>query len=232
LRQGVYLPHACGHGLCGTCKVDILEGDIDIGDEASPFALMDFERDEGKALTCCCTPTSDLVIEADVEEEPDAQNIPVQDYTGKVVRLEKLTPRILGIFLEVEGDGVEFQSGQYANLHIPGLDTPRPFSMAQSPNEKNILEFFTEAKNIVDKEGKSIFFTIHKHAIPQDLMIRIRSICDAHISLTIKEVRDKVIRFINVNKIRGASKSTNIIIGFEVDPAFGVKVIPFSSAKA
>jgi len=99
-------------------------------------------------------------------------------------------------------------------------------------NEKNILEFFTEAKNIVDKEGKSIFFTIHKHAIPKDLMIRIRSICDAHISLTIKEVRDKVIRFINVNKIRGASRSTNIIIGFEVDPAFGVKVIPFSSAKA
>ncbi len=141
LRQGVYLPHACGHGLCGTCKVDVLEGDIDIGDEASPFALMDFERDEGKALTCCCTPTSDLVIEADVEEEPDAENIPVQDYTGKVVRLEKLTPRILGIFLEVEGDGVEFQSGQYANLHIPGLDTPRPFSMAQSPNDKNILEF-------------------------------------------------------------------------------------------
>lgn len=141
LRQGVYLPHACGHGLCGTCKVDVLEGDIDIGDEASPFALMDFERDEGKALTCCCTPTSDLVIEADVEEEPDAENIPVQDYTGKVVRLEKLTPRILGILLEVEGDGVEFQSGQYANLHIPGLDTPRPFSMAQSPNDKNILEF-------------------------------------------------------------------------------------------
>jgi len=141
LRQGVYLPHACGHGLCGTCKVDVLEGEVDIGDEASPFALMDFERDEGKCLTCCCKPMSDLVIEADVEEEPDAENIPVRDYDGKVIRLEKLTPRILGIFLEVEGDGVEFQSGQYANLHIPGLEIPRPFSMAQSPNEKNILEF-------------------------------------------------------------------------------------------
>ncbi|MCX2975450.1 2Fe-2S iron-sulfur cluster binding domain-containing protein [Halieaceae bacterium IMCC8485] len=141
LRQGVYLPHACGHGLCGTCKVDILEGDIEIGDEASPFALMDFERDEGKGLTCCCKPLSDLVIEADVEEEPDAQYIPVKDYIGTVVKLEKLTPRILGVFLEVEGDGLEFQSGQYANLHIPGLDTPRPFSMAQSPNDKNIIEF-------------------------------------------------------------------------------------------
>ena len=29
LRQGVYLPHACNHGLCGTCKVEVLEGEAD-----------------------------------------------------------------------------------------------------------------------------------------------------------------------------------------------------------
>ena len=141
LRQGVYLPHACGHGLCGTCKVDVLEGEVEIGEEASPFALLDFERAEGKCLTCCTVPESDLVIEADVEEEPDAKHIPVRDFVGTVVKLEKLTPRILGVFLQVENDEIEFQSGQYANLHIPGLDVPRPFSMAQSPNEKTVLEF-------------------------------------------------------------------------------------------
>ena len=37
LRQGVYLPHACGHGLCGTCKVDVLEGEVDIGEEAVSY---------------------------------------------------------------------------------------------------------------------------------------------------------------------------------------------------
>lgn len=140
LRMGIYLPHACGHGLCGTCKVDILEGDVNQG-EASSFALLDFERDEGKCLTCCAQPESDLVIEADVDEEPDAANIPVQDFSGKVIKIEKLTPRISGIFLEIEEGELTFQSGQYANLHIPGLDTPRPFSMAQSPNEKTIIEF-------------------------------------------------------------------------------------------
>ena len=39
LRAGVYLPHACGHGLCGTCKVDVLEGEVDHG-AASDFALL------------------------------------------------------------------------------------------------------------------------------------------------------------------------------------------------
>ena len=140
LRQGIYLPHACGHGLCGTCKVDILDGEVSQGD-ASLFALLDFERDEGKCLTCCAQPESDLVIEADVDEEPDAENIPVRDFVGTVIKIEKLTPRIVGIFLEIEEGEMAFQSGQYANLHIPGLDTPRPFSMAQSPNEKTIIEF-------------------------------------------------------------------------------------------
>ena len=31
LRQGIYLPHACGHGLCGTCKVQVCGGEVDHG---------------------------------------------------------------------------------------------------------------------------------------------------------------------------------------------------------
>ena len=52
LRAGIWLPHACCHGLCATCKVQVLDGEIDHG-EASSFALMDFERDGGRTLACC-----------------------------------------------------------------------------------------------------------------------------------------------------------------------------------
>ncbi len=78
LRQGVWLPFACGHGTCGTCKVQVLDGDAEVGD-ASPFALMDMERDEGKVLACCATPESDLVIEADIDVDPDFLGCPVGD---------------------------------------------------------------------------------------------------------------------------------------------------------
>lgn len=140
LRAGLYLPHACGHGLCSTCKVDVLEGEVDFGD-ASPFALMDIERSEGKCLTCCAVPTSDLVIEADVEEEPDAQSHAVQDYVAVVTKIEEFTPRIKGIFLALEGEGIDFQAGQYINVHIPGLDgAPRAFSIASPPSSKNLVE--------------------------------------------------------------------------------------------
>ena len=63
LRAGIYLPHACCHGLCATCKVQVVDGEVDHG-VASSFALMDFERDENKCLACCAMPESDLVIEA------------------------------------------------------------------------------------------------------------------------------------------------------------------------
>ncbi len=140
LRAGIYLPHACGHGLCGTCKVTVVEGEVDHG-AASPFALMDIEREEGKCLACCATALSDITLEADLEEDPDAQNHPVRDFIGVVSKIETLTPRIKSIFLAIENGGIEFQSGHYINLYIPGMeDKPRAFSIASPPSEKNLIE--------------------------------------------------------------------------------------------
>ncbi|QBR40042.1 phenol hydroxylase [Kerstersia gyiorum] len=131
LRQGIYIPHACGHGLCGTCKVEVAEGDIDHGN-ANPFALMDFERDEGKTLACCATLESDAVIEADIDEDPDARIIPVRDFAGKVTRIETLTPTIKAIHLKLDTP-IEFQAGQYVQVHIPGIEGTRAFSIANPP---------------------------------------------------------------------------------------------------
>ena len=133
LRAGIYLPHACCHGLCATCKIDVLDGEVDHG-EASSFALMDFERDENKCLACCAIPESDLVIEAEIEEDPDSRNLPVQDYQCTVSRIEELTPTIKGIWLKIaDADGIEFQAGQYINLNLPDDIGSRAFSIASTP---------------------------------------------------------------------------------------------------
>lgn len=138
LRAGVWLPHACCHGLCATCKVDVVDGEVEQG-EASPFALMDFERDEGKCLACCATPTSDLVIEADIEEDADAEVHPVQDYAGVVVAINDLTPTAKSVVIELDRD-LEFQAGQYVNLGLPDLNQSRAFSLANAPTEKRRIE--------------------------------------------------------------------------------------------
>lgn len=139
LRQGIWLPHACVHGLCGTCKVDVMEGDVDHGD-ASQFALMDFERDDGKTLACCATLETDVTIEADVDEDDDAENFPVCDHVGVVTELRDLSPDIKGVFLELEGEPIEFQAGQYINLTVPGVDGARAFSLASVPSDGQHIE--------------------------------------------------------------------------------------------
>ncbi|MEH6628391.1 MAG: phenol 2-monooxygenase domain-containing protein [Motiliproteus sp.] len=138
LRQGVWLPFACGHGTCATCKCQLTDGDVDQGN-ASPFALMDIERDEGKILACCAIPESDLVIEADIDVDPDFQGYPVQDFNGKVTEIRQLSPTIKGIHFELDGE-MEFQAGQYINLKIPGVEGSRAFSIANKPSQGKTLE--------------------------------------------------------------------------------------------
>ncbi|WP_374547948.1 NADH:ubiquinone reductase (Na(+)-transporting) subunit F [Rhodoblastus sp.] len=139
LRAGIYLPHACGHGLCGTCKTQVLDGEIDHG-EASPFALMDFERDDGFVLACTATLKGDVAIEADVEEDPDARKIPVRDFVGEVVALDDLTHDVKGVRLALTDGPIDFQAGQYINLFLPGIDASRAFSIANPPSDDGHVE--------------------------------------------------------------------------------------------
>lgn len=138
LRAGVWLPHACGHGLCGSCKVDVVDGDVSLGD-ASPFALMDFEREDGKALACTCRLESDVTIEADIDEDPDMQLIPVRDFTGTVESVDNLTHDVKGITLRLDTE-IRFQAGQYINLTVPGVPGPRAFSIANAPSAGGRVE--------------------------------------------------------------------------------------------
>lgn len=139
LRQGIWLPHACGHGLCGTCKIEVLEGEVDHGG-ASPFALMDFERDEGKTLACTCTLEEDVTIEAEIDEDEDAEHIPVSDFAGTVDEINRLSPDIIGVWIALDDAPIRFQPGQYINLTVPGVPGPRAFSIATSPADGNRIE--------------------------------------------------------------------------------------------
>lgn len=139
LRAGIYLPHACGHGLCGTCKIDVLEGEV-AHNGSSSFALMDFERDEGKALACVATLEDDVVIEADLEEEPDAEQHAVRDYRGIVSRVERLAPDIIGLWLALPDAPLAFQAGQYVMLEVPGVAGARAFSIASPPSATDGIE--------------------------------------------------------------------------------------------
>ena len=132
LRAGIWVPHSCTHGTCATCKAEVLDGDVEHG-EASPYALMDFERDEGKFLPCVARPRSDLVFEADVDVDETIPVHAVQDYTATLVELADVANGTRRLVFELDRDLV-FNAGQYMSLEIPGHDgVTRTYSMANPP---------------------------------------------------------------------------------------------------
>ena len=138
LRQGVWLPFACGHGTCATCKVQVIEGDVNVG-EASSFALMDSERDDGKVLACCATVESDVTIEADIDVDEDFKGYPVEDYQATVTAIVDLSPTIKGVHLKLDR-AMTFQPGQYVNIDLPDVEGSRAFSLANPPSRADEVE--------------------------------------------------------------------------------------------
>ncbi|GAA1857635.1 iron-sulfur cluster-binding domain-containing protein [Brevibacterium marinum] len=60
-RAGVKIGANCQEGMCGSCKVVKLDGDVDMNHQGGIRAR---EIDAGKFLPCCSTALSDLVIDA------------------------------------------------------------------------------------------------------------------------------------------------------------------------
>ena len=98
-------------------------------------------------------------------------------------------------------------------------------------SEQETLTFFTLCKDFCDL-NKTLIFTMHSHAFSEQMFIRLRSLCDAHMRLRVEEVGDQLVKALEVAKIRGAEKSTGNVISFEVEPNLGMRIVPITKAKA
>ena len=96
---------------------------------------------------------------------------------------------------------------------------------------KQIQDFFARCKSLCDT-GKVIICTAHTAAFEEDVFTRVRSVCDAFIRLNVQNVGSKLSKTMEVAKIRGADMKTGDILGFEVEPGRGIRVVPLSKARA
>ncbi|KAA0081002.1 hybrid-cluster NAD(P)-dependent oxidoreductase [Paraburkholderia sp. T12-10] len=59
-RAGLRLPSSCTQGMCGTCKVKLVSGEVDMHHNGG---IRQREIDQGMVLLCCSKPLSDLVVD-------------------------------------------------------------------------------------------------------------------------------------------------------------------------
>ena len=136
LRAGLAFPFSCQAGNCGTCKCELVSGDVHEL-EYSEHALSAAERARGIVLACRAQVWDDTVIRRIDAEELVVH--PSRVMRCRVLEVESLTHDIKGLRLAIEAGGpFTFSAGQYAQVEFaPGLS--RHYSMANTPDEPELV---------------------------------------------------------------------------------------------
>jgi propane monooxygenase reductase subunit len=141
-RQGVMLMHGCKEGQCSACKSFLIEGDVQMG-RYSTFALADYESDAGYVLLCRTHAYSDLEVELiNFDEESIRSGLPVVTAATSIESMTPLSEDITQLVLRLIDPGdLRFYPGQYVDIHLPGGEAHRSFSMAAPQTADGRLEF-------------------------------------------------------------------------------------------
>lgn len=134
-RAGYELPYSCRKGVCGTCKGQIVSGEVRAyaGD-----ALSRQEQAERQVLYCQTRPRSDLEIAPRMIEKADP--FARRKLKARVFRLRQLADDVMLVHLRYPaGERVRFKAGQYVSiLWEDGRN--RDFSMANTPRESDGIQ--------------------------------------------------------------------------------------------
>jgi CDP-4-dehydro-6-deoxyglucose reductase/ferredoxin-NAD(P)+ reductase (naphthalene dioxygenase ferredoxin-specific) len=135
IMAGVPFPYSCQAGNCGTCKCELIDGDV-LELEYSEHALKPEERARNIILACRTQVWGDTRIRRIEAEELVLH--PSRVMRCRVVAIDALTHDIRGIRLVIEAGGpFLFSAGQYAQVEFaPGLS--KHYSMASTPAEPEI----------------------------------------------------------------------------------------------
>lgn len=103
-------------------------------------------------------------------------------------------------------------------------------AISHAKSDVQILQFFESCKRLC-ASGMTLLVTLHDSMVNQDLLSALRSMCDAHVILRSEKDGQRLIKTLEVVKIRGAGSVTGAIVGFDVEPGWGMRLIPISKAR-
>ena len=139
LAHGVGFSYSCQTGNCGTCRCELVSGDI-MELEYSEHALSAEERSRGIVLACRSQVWGNVVV-----RRLDAEAFvvhPSRVLRCRVADVTPLTHDVVRLRMDIVAGGpFTFSAGQFASLEFPvAPGTARDYSMANCPDEKR-LEF-------------------------------------------------------------------------------------------
>jgi propane monooxygenase reductase subunit len=144
LRNKRLLRYGCGHGGCGSCKVQLVRGLVE--ERSDSFALDSHERAAGMILACASVPVEDCTVDVsamELTEEEFLSGDRSASFRTRLIDVEAVCSDIRRVRLAlVEPARIEFAAGQFVNVHVPGSDSRRSYSMANGPTQDRVLELY------------------------------------------------------------------------------------------
>lgn len=140
LRAGVWMPNSCNQGTCGTCKLEVLSGEVDHGSSPADTLTAE-ERAAGMTLACQARLRSDAVLRVTGAAAAGAgrSTHPLRDLTSTVLAVEDIARDTRRVLLELS-EPLAFDAGQYVELTVPGTQRRRQYSLANTSGEDKVLE--------------------------------------------------------------------------------------------
>ena len=127
LRNDIMIPYSCQNGICQSCLMHVVEGNIP---NESQKGLPKAFQEENCFLSCICKPTENIKIERISSNS--------QILNATVITIEKKSDHILILKLKCHED-FKYKPGQFINL-INDKNLSRSYSLASHPDITSNLE--------------------------------------------------------------------------------------------
>lgn len=153
LRAGVGFPYECNVGSCGTCRFQLLEGEIEERWPEAP-GLSARDRKKNRYLACQTRPLGACRIK--VRPDPDlAPRHKPRKFEARLVGRRALTHDLEEFQFEA-ADAAAFLPGQYAVFDFSGVVGDRAFSMSNIANDQGAWQF--QVKRVPGGAGTGFLF--------------------------------------------------------------------------
>ena len=137
LDQGIALPYGCRNGLCGSCKADLVSGEVDYP-EGRPGGLSDEDIRERRALLCRAHAKTDLELK--VQLVKDAPPVEIKTLPVRVKKIDQLSHDVVRLMLQLpSAEAFDYRAGQWIYFLLKD-GRKRAFSIANAPNDRHELE--------------------------------------------------------------------------------------------
>lgn len=136
LDAGVPYPHGCGTGECGSCKTQLIRGEVTL-DHYSPEALTEAERQRGVILACRARLVTDVHVRW---LSTAAAPLPMVKFKTQVSYVGHVAHDVVVVRLTLpKNSRFDFYPGQFVKLQFAKLPV-MSYSMASQPTGAE-LEF-------------------------------------------------------------------------------------------